>query len=395
MGISNIIFFIFKKDKTFNFSFLDVFVLVFTISVFITTWINKDFLANGNRLTIFGSLILFYFSLRIRWANFTFCRQEQHLLSIFLICTGFIETLWGSAQLYGLIDSKHVFFKITGSFFNPGPYSGYLAVIFPLSLYYYLFTELTDANRTKQRASFFLKSFSALTCILIILILPVAMSRASWLALIGGSIIILWAYLYKKYVWKNLYVKYKKKIWIFLSVILVVAILGLIGVYLLKKDSADGRILIWKIPISMIKDYPLGVGLGNFSGAYGEAQGNYMASGKASAMEEYVAGSPEYAFNEYIQLFIEVGIVSFILFVCILSTTLYTLYKDKNWEIMGPLIALMIFAFFSYPFNVLSFLIVLVFILAIADTTPLSQKKNYLALVTAVVFLFFFVLYRL
>lgn len=70
----------------------------------------------------------------------------------------------------------------------------------------------------------------------------------------------------------------------------------------MKKDSADGRALIWKISVETIYKYPIGVGLGNFSGSYGEQQATYFRSGKATEQEILVAGNPEYAFNEFIQI---------------------------------------------------------------------------------------------
>ena len=47
----------------------------------------------------------------------------------------------------------------------------------------------------------------------------------------------------------------------------------MVGVYVLKKDSADGRLLIWKISVLAMSDWPvLGVGLDHFCGTYGNTQ---------------------------------------------------------------------------------------------------------------------------
>lgn len=47
----------------------------------------------------------------------------------------------------------------------------------------------------------------------------------------------------------------------------------MVGVYVLKKDSADGRLLIWKISVLAMSDRPvLGVGLDHFCGTYGNTQ---------------------------------------------------------------------------------------------------------------------------
>ena len=40
------------------------------------------------------------------------------------------EAIYGLRQLYGFTSSHHSLYSLTGSFFNPGPYSGYLARYF-------------------------------------------------------------------------------------------------------------------------------------------------------------------------------------------------------------------------------------------------------------------------
>ena len=69
------------------------------------------------------------------------CPARFHACGTLL--TGAIEAIWGLAQLYGFTPSQHSRFELTGSFFNPGPYSGFLVAILPLALYYTL-TGLPD-----------------------------------------------------------------------------------------------------------------------------------------------------------------------------------------------------------------------------------------------------------
>ena len=62
-----------------------------------------------------------------------------HLFLLFLfILLGIIEAIWGLGQLYGVVLSRHDQFLLTGSFYNPGPYSGFLAMIFPIAFYEWL-----------------------------------------------------------------------------------------------------------------------------------------------------------------------------------------------------------------------------------------------------------------
>ena len=74
----------------------------------------------------------------------SFCLNKKQNLSFpstvawVLIALGGIEAIWGLRQIYGFAVSNHSLYALTGSFYNPGPYSGYLAMIFPLCLYEWL-----------------------------------------------------------------------------------------------------------------------------------------------------------------------------------------------------------------------------------------------------------------
>ena len=43
-----------------------------------------------------------------------------------LMAAGTVEAVWGLFQVYGYEPSKHSLYALTGSFYNPGPYSGFL-----------------------------------------------------------------------------------------------------------------------------------------------------------------------------------------------------------------------------------------------------------------------------
>lgn len=44
---------------------------------------------------------------------------------------GALEALHGLGQIAGIYPSNHSLFVLTGTFYNPGPYSGYIAAILP------------------------------------------------------------------------------------------------------------------------------------------------------------------------------------------------------------------------------------------------------------------------
>ena len=312
--------------------------------------------------------------------------MDMLLLSI-IILTGIIEAIWGMMQLYDLRSSQHSLFKITGSFFNPGPFAGYLAVIFPLALHFLLESDnrhspVKSDNKIRTFFSFLqpliYKWLGGIACIAIILVLPASMSRASWLAAIAGSIVVLVRPKKGIAVLNKNYFSFKKKgvkIFVFIMVFCL-TVVAFTGIYYLKKDSADGRMLTWKVSLTAIVQNPLGVGLGNFPSAYGEVQAAYFASGNASEAEEYLAGNPEYGFNEFLQIGIESGIVSLLLFIGMLVCAFRGLVVAKHWGVMGALVALLVFACFSYPFSVLPFLLIFVFLLAMSSAFSAQNRHN-------------------
>jgi O-antigen ligase len=200
------------------------------------------------------------------------------------------------------------------------------------------------------------------------------MSRASWIAISTGGLFIL-AIRYSIQIKSYFNLHSKKTIFVgFVSCVLLSTTFT--GMYFLKKNSADRRSLMWKIALQAAIEHPLGVGLGNFSGAYGEAQAEYFAECKRTEREEYVAGSPDYGFNEYLQIVVESGLISLILFITIVVLSLRSFIISKKWGVAGSMVSLLVFAFFSYPFSVLPFLIIFVFLLAIGNKVSEKQSTN-------------------
>ena len=77
--------------------------------------------------------------------------------------------------------------------------------------------------------------------------------------------------------------------------------------YFYKKASADGRLLIWKVSLGIVKDEPLkGLGFDNFKSAYMRYQAEYFKR-NTDLEEQNLADNVWYAFNEPLQLIVENG----------------------------------------------------------------------------------------
>ena len=335
--------------------------------------LGASYLATGQADTKWILLLLcvvlyFYF----RWVLTN--RANRYVLMLSLLVTALLEEVWGLLQLYGVCPSQHNLFLTTGSFFNPGPYAGYLAVTTPIALYYVCTDFRVFSCPFHVRLSGFYVRWVVSAGVLLgaLLVLPPAMSRAAWVAVSAGCLMVVWQLFRRSPAWKSCVSRHRKRVAAWGGVLLIGLSLGCAGLYHLKKDSADGRLLIWKVAMGVLPEHPWGVGLNRFSGTYGEAQAAYFAAGLGSEQEKYVAGAPEYAFNEYVQLCMELGFVPFLLFI---GWAIYMLRACSGSStsrgsgrsaVSGAWVSLLVFATMSYPFSVLPFVILLVFLAAYA-----------------------------
>ena len=92
-----------------------------------------------------------------------------------LIAAGTVEAVWGLLQVYSYLPSNHSLYALTGSFYNPGPYSGFLAMCLPLAL-----DEWLEGKRVR-------KHIALAALVLMLLVLPSGMSRSAWLAALVAS----------------------------------------------------------------------------------------------------------------------------------------------------------------------------------------------------------------
>ena len=276
------------------------------------------------------------------------------------------ESVNGLSQVFGHRPSGHAGFGMTGSFSNPGPYGGFIAVLMSVSASYALrhrhlmgliskpFLKGIAGIRSGQIwGSVYLRwillrfipfAIASAAAVLGFMVLPATRSRAGWLALCVA--LLLYA-CRETHFWSKL--RYRRAAVAVLAVAIPTAA-G--GVFMLKKDSAMGRLHIWNVEIRAVASLPLtGHGPGTALGAYGKTQEAYFRSAEREAWEKRVAGCPEYAFNEYLKAGIEAGLPDLVLAVCIAAFSVSALMKSGSFFAYGAA-ASAVFAFFSYPLSV-------------------------------------------
>ena len=359
MGIGYLALFVslFQK-KMLKLNVADGLLIAYYLSILLTySWkLNPE----PEKLALATQLVGLWFILR---QALTLYRPLTRFILLLLTLGGLSEALLGMAQLHGWALSNHSLFNITGTFYNPGPYSGYLALLLPICLSF------------TRHYKPFPKYYGWLCVMAILLVLPAGMSRTAWLAALIGC-----GYL--------LYIGYREKIQTFsrrypksLRVLLLAGcLLGMGCLYMgyhLKKDSADGRFLLWKVTTEVITRHPLsGTGLGGFPAAYAQAQADYLQ--QATPREALVAGCPEYAFNEFLQIGAEQGVFSLSLFLLWLGSIGYYAKAQKRIEIIACLIGFALFACASYPLQLPEFWLLLVSLGAIGVTSE-SQAQTSLS----------------
>lgn len=130
MAIGTIVTIGFGRKKGISFSLPDGLLLLFA-GVTLVTY-DWQLGPEPEKLLFGGQLIVLWFLLR-HFLTEAPCLKFFFLFMLML--TGLVEAVWGMQQLHGHVYSHHSLFRLTGSFFNPGPYSGYLAVVLPVCLW--------------------------------------------------------------------------------------------------------------------------------------------------------------------------------------------------------------------------------------------------------------------
>lgn len=339
------------------------------------------------KLIVVISLFIIYYDFRIVLSLFPQLKSTVIILFLVLI---FIEAIIGILQLQGLQGSNHPLFKITGTFMNPGPYAGYIAILTPLAIYHLLVSDkLSSHTSLVEQIKNNLVTWLAWAALFsTIAILPATEARTAWAAFLVSVVVLVcretnWYSIAKRYLLRQRFLLY-----LCLLVSIMAIILLSVVAYQMKPNSANGRLLMWKITSQVIIENPLlGVGFGNFKGAYAEKQAEYFMKTERSAREQHVAGSPDYAFNDYLQIFAELGLIGFCFFLALVYGTLKGLAKQKD-GLFYVAIGLLVICISSYPFNILSFGVIAFFLAAVGsqNLNPIRGFQLPYQLITIIVF---------
>lgn len=264
-------------------------------------------------------------SLFIHWTIlitiYIICRNiNNQYLPFFLWIGCTLQAIIGVLQFTGILESSHSLFHVTGCFWNPSQLGGFIACFFPLFV--------SDLLTRKCSVVYWLG------LLLMVCSLVLSDSRAAWLACVIGILYVL-------------PFKFKGKILVGLASFGLV--LMSLGLYFYKPLSALGRLYVWWICKDMIRENLFwGNGIHSFRDEYMLYQADYFHAYPESDFAG-MATSVTTPYNEFLHVFVEQGLVGFLLFLLLFGSYFYTTRYDYNKKYKGVIFSFLLFGIFSYP----------------------------------------------
>lgn len=266
-----------------------------------------------------------------------FCgRAFTRLWWVGLCAAGGYELWTGFMQLASREASRHHLFDVTGTFFNPGPYAIFVAVVLAVSVaWWYRHGEAFAGRGRWSRVGAWSVAAVAVFCFPV---LVATWSRTAWVAVAVAAACLLWKAHRRMVLWG-----------------MGVAVCAGVAAYFLKQGSADGRLLMTMVAgRAWAGEWLCGHGLGGYAQAYGAAQEAFFAARPGSPLS-VVAGSPEYAFNGVLGVGVEQGVLGAVPALVLGLWSLAVLCRRGEVSAYGWLV-LLVSSLFSYPFALWPFL---------------------------------------
>ena len=326
------------------------YILTLAGSIFFTSGYLFNEIIAAKEYWVFFCLSILFIDMSIReWSNKTLSIRLFTTKQLELVfCLGIVQSLIGVFQSLGLVNSNSEMFRVTGSYDNPAGIGIFLALIIPLGLF---LVERTIGTR---------KRLIIIGLFLILFVIILTGSRASLLA--SFSSFLIW--IFELHPSKSGQIASKP---IIRYTFFLVVLLTLITTYFIKRESADGRILIWIVSLTMIKENPLfGLGSSSFSSMYMNYQAEYFRSHPDSRFV-LVADQANHPFNEFIKVAVEYGLWGVWGLTAIIIVTLYSLRarRDSETATLGKsaFVSIILLSTVSYPLKYISTVLICLFYL--------------------------------
>lgn len=300
------------------------FLIIFSVYLFVRFVGNFGFSLFLIRYLLFvGTLFLIYNIVNLNKKYFDYI-----IFAFLLVCL--LLFLYGLGQYFKVLETNSSFI-VCGTYNNPAEYAATISISTPFILYF------TRCDKM------LIRKIAWITLSLAFIAIVLSESRTG--IVVFSSVACAYVFRYK-----CLHLRWWK---IIVSLCLVVFIFG--GLYYVKKDSADGRLLVWRCTLNMIKERPLfGYGHGGFGSQYMSYQADYFSNNPVSRYA-MLADNVRHPFNEFLLLIVEFGLCSFVLVAILFSYLIWIYLKQKNdlvYTCVLSLFGIGIFSCFSYPLSI-------------------------------------------
>lgn len=315
-----------------------LFILLFMGSVFIVSGRDYDLFDTFRKywtITL-GLLFIIYVSvcLLIKKGKIQI-PIDTILKSIF--ATGVLECIYALAQFFKILPTYNRYYAYTGSFDNPAVFAMLLSVCVPIAVYY------ANSKTCSRKAKIVWWAGAAGMLVFI----GFSESRTGFISAIISSVIVLF----------SASEKLRNKL-LNRRTILMLIPLAMILIFLLyrfKADSANGRLLMWRVSMEMIKEHPVfGWGHNGFTAHYMEYQARYLTDNPDSPFI-LLADNVNNPFNEYLLVLVNyghAGLSLLLVLLVLLFKRLNSLSESYKPLMIGLAVGIMTWSFFSYPFSV-------------------------------------------
>lgn len=360
-----------KGNRVLDFLLKVVFALLFMGSVFIVSARNYDLFDTYRKYwTIIGGLILLIlFSLTIIIGKGKTPFSVGFNLKV-VFAAGVLDSLYALAQFLKVLPSYNRYYTYTGSFENPAVFSMLLSLCVPIGVY----MGYRNSASKKAREAWWLLSF------MLLVFIGFSESRTGLIAAVVSSLIVIMSESESI----RTRILNKRTLCILVPIGLVVLFL----LYRFKADSANGRLLMWRVCGEMIKDKPLvGFGLNGFTAHYMQYQADYLALHPGSPFI-LLADNVNNPFNEYLLVLVNYGIIGLLVLLGLLTLLFRKMLRQPNeyrYLLVGLTLAVMIWSFFSYPFS-MPFIWVISALIVIPVLHGTGRNKKIMAPVAIILF---------
>ena len=221
-----------------------------------------------------------------------------------LLVIGLIHVFCVFAQWVGLMESENSLYPVTGACDNPNVTAMYLAGCVPLIVH-----RLRCSDRKVAYVVFL---------VLALLAVVLLRCRTAYIGLaVEAAVFFLFSskdsrikgfHLQRE---TNCNPKIHSSLGkVFLAVVtLLVVSVAAVRMYQMKRDSADGRLLVWKVSAMMVAEHPMGCGYGLFPKHYNLRQAEYFHEEHGTETERRNASFVYMAYNDFLEHGVEGGVI--------------------------------------------------------------------------------------